>query len=111
MGAEINRQIRMIVADIVQRPKNVAGKPTSARKVKIELSFTPRLQYNKQTETEELIGIDLEPKVDGVTPSVVGDITDLRVGRSGVVTFNKAFPSAYDQMPLPFEAEEADAAE
>ena len=111
LGREITRQIRSAVNDIRQRPKTVAGKATGARKLKIQLSFSPRLQYDKATETEELIGIDMEPTVVGMLPSVVGGVTDIRLSKTGAPMLNKAFPGQFEQQPLPFTQEPAEGPE
>ena len=105
LGAELTRQIRTAVNDIVQRPTDVVGKATKERKVTLELSLSPRIKHDPKQQTDNLVGINLEPKVKGTLPTVVGGITDLRCER-GMVLFNRSSPDNFDQRPLPFPEEE-----
>lgn len=105
LGAELNRQVRAAVNDIIQRPTDVNGKPTKERKITLELQLSPRVKHDPKTQTDELVGINLEPKIKNTLPTVVGGVTDLRYV-NGSVLYNSVNPDNFDQNPLPFPEEE-----
>ena len=100
LRAEVNRRIALLVKDICDRPMNAMGKPTKARKLKMEITFTPVIEFDKQTETNRLVRIEVEPTVDGICPSTTGGKTDVRMIR-GTALYNAALPQTFEQMPLP----------
>lgn len=110
-GKEIDRQLRKIAEDIHDRPMDVTGKATASRKVKMEFTITPVIEFDPQTEQNVLVSMAVEPSIDGICPKVVGGKTELRYTR-GQLLYNKDIPSKFDQRPLfseePEEAEEVD---
>ena len=107
VGAEIDRQLKILCADIADRPMNAMMKATPARKLHIEISLTPMLIQSKQTQTVELEGICAEPVISGGCPKTMGNKTEVRM-KKGKLVYNKAVPENFDQLPLQFSEEAAD---
>jgi hypothetical protein len=107
LGLELDRQIGMLCRDINDRPMDCTGKATPARKLKVEFTLTPVIEFDKDTQSPALTGIEVEPHVDGITPKVTGGKTEVRMIR-GKLLYNKSIPTKFDQMPLFPEDEEAD---
>jgi len=99
LHAEVNRRLAFLIKDINDRPMDASGKATKARKLKIEITLTPVIEFDKQTETKRLQSISVEPSIDGTCPSVIGGKTDVRITKGGAV-YNAALPQTFDQSPL-----------
>lgn len=106
-GLEIDRQLRMLARDIVDRPTDVMGKATPGRKLKLAFDLTPIVEFDQQQGISVLTGISVEPSIDGTMPKVSGGKTESRINSDGGLVFNKAIPAKFDQRPLFPETEEA----
>lgn len=97
-GAAINRAIRLIAADINDRPANAAGK-TERRKLKIEIAFEPVCEYDQETREKTLVAIHVEPRVFGTCPPTVGSVHQMKF-KNAAPHFNVDAPHSFDSRPL-----------
>ncbi len=104
LGVELNRQLQVLARDIIDRPMDAHGKPTPARKLKLAFELRPIIEFDQEAKSPVLKSIAIEPTVDGITPKVIGGVTELRMIR-GQLLYNKFIPDKFDQRPL-FDHEE-----
>lgn len=107
-GVAIDRALRLIEQDIADRHANAAGK-CERRKLKIEITLEPIVEYDQQTREVQLVGIHVEPRVYGSVPPTVGSVHQMRI-RNGSAHFNLDAPHSFDARPL-FDMNDDDPAE
>lgn len=96
-GAEVDRQIAILIRDIMDRPCDTANK-TQPRKLKIQLTLTPVVQTDNGVTN--LVQITAEPQLTGSCPAVVGMETEVQI-HDGKACFNTICPGKFHQLPLP----------